>query len=134
MHGSCFFPLEKPAIASRPRRWQVALVASYLLLNSGCLSSPPALSGAVGGIVALNGKPVTSGQVELHGDQEQIPLTTEIRPEGTYSLESVSTGTYRVAIVSTELPDRYSKPEQSGLLIEIEAANGPLTADFELRK
>jgi len=100
------------------------------LLNGGCFSGEPPLSGVVGGRVVRSGQPVTAGRVEFHSSDAAVAVA-KINAEGSYSMDSIKAGDYQVAIVSERVPEKFADPQTSGLTIKMEAGTGPLIADFE---
>ncbi len=100
------------------------------LLNGGCFSGEPPLSGVVGGRVVRSGQPVTTGRVEFHSRDAAVAVA-QINEEGSYSMDSIKAGDYQVAIVSERVPEKFADPQTSGLTVQMEAGTGPLIADFE---
>jgi len=101
------------------------------LLSWGCNAGEPALSGVIGGRVVRSGQPVTSGRVELHGNDADV-VVAEIDENGSYSMDSIQAGDYHVAIISERVPEKFADPQTSGLTLQMEAGTGPLIADFEI--
>jgi|GEM_PF-4219920 len=101
------------------------------LLSWGCNAGEPALSGVIGGRVVRSGQPVTSGRVELHGNDTDV-VVAEIDENGSYSMDSIQAGDYHVAIISERVPEKFADPQTSGLTLQMEAGTGPLIADFEI--
>ncbi|MFH1300497.1 MAG: hypothetical protein ABIK07_05500 [Planctomycetota bacterium] len=122
---------QSPQSTGRSIRWPQIGLLLLGLLNEGCVSSEPPLSGVIGGRVVRGGQPVTAGRVELHSSDAAVAVA-EINAEGSYSMDSIKAGDYTVAIVSERVPEKYADPQTSGLTIRMEAGTGPLSADFEI--
>ncbi|HBL44981.1 hypothetical protein [Gimesia sp.] len=120
-----------PQPIGRSFRWPQTGLLLLCLLNGGCFSSEPALSGVIGGTVVRSGQPVTAGRVELHSS-DAVVIVAEIDANGSYSMDSIKAGNYHVAIVSERVPEKFADPQTSGLTIQMEAGTGPLIADFEI--
>lgn len=114
------------------------LALAMLAALSGCGAGAHGLA-TVTGQVLLDGKPLTSGSVNTVPDQGR-GARGEIDGQGRFTLDSgdlgagAVVGTHRVAVVAVErqenptpeslmrllVPKRYTNPETSGLVIEVE--------------
>jgi Polysaccharide lyase family 4, domain II len=68
-----------------------------LITGSGCAAQ----SARVQGTVTFQGKPVVVGSVTLMS-AEGKPFQADIQSDGTWSIQNVPMGTYRVAVFSTD--------------------------------
>lgn len=128
-----------------PLPWfAVALVA---VVAPGCWNSPPPGRVTVTGLVSVEGRPLSDGEISF------APMTdgigggvAPIESGGMFSL-FLRPGTYRVGIVSVEggvspaglagvdptklrVPARYAKPESSSLEYVIDSSNRRVTIDL----
>lgn len=123
--------------AHGPRRCLLLVAACYLMLAAaGCGGGHGA---SVTGRVTLDGKPLDTGTVTFHPEDEGPTAYGGIHPDGSYQVKTgtqqgLPPGEYRVTVMaSTEpptdgpsvpgemiTPPRYADPAQSGLRCTVE--------------
>src|SRR5262249_53728366 len=74
-----------------------ALVAALLCAVTGCGKGVADVKGKV----TYNGKPVTSGTVNIQSSEGET-LSGEIKPDGSYLIEKVPCGPAKVSVVSID--------------------------------
>jgi hypothetical protein len=89
---------------------------------------PAADTGTVEGKVTDNGKPLAKGNVTLV-DKDGKKFTGAIAPDGTYSVDKVPPGEYKVGIDGG--PAKFADPEKSGLTLTVK--KGKQTHDIPLQ-
>ena len=111
----------------------VALVA--LVVMCGCGDSGPAKY-PVCGVITYQGKPVPTGNVMLVPVEGGDAALSIIRPDGTYSLETIP-GKHRVGVTAVSepppgtsemnyrappplVPAKYGRPDSSGLVVDVQ--------------
>jgi len=85
---------------------------------------------SVKGKVTLDGKPAAKGVVNL-SDKDGKTFSAAIAADGTYSLEKVAAGAYKVAITNANAPVRFADAKTSG--IEMVVKKGANNFDVELK-
>lgn len=106
-----------PCACCARRRPRPALLAAALL--AGLLPACGVSRCDVTGTVLFKGKPLVCGAVVFFGS-DGIPITADLRPDGTYAAKNVPVGEVRVAIHSLD-PARPLNPEKGVNLGEGEA-------------
>jgi hypothetical protein len=108
--------------------WAVGMLLAALC--AGCGDDEAARLCAVGGDVTFNGKPVGAGKVVFTNvdpnakPPKSVPV---IFSSGHYETIAVPEGSYKVSIAlpdavnppPIDIPEKYQKPETSGLTVEI---------------
>jgi hypothetical protein len=81
-------------------------------------------TGSVSGRVILDGVPLAEGKLLLHkpGEKEKATIQTPIKG-GKFMVEMVATGKYAVTIQGAGVPARYTSPDVSGLMVEVNTGN-----------
>jgi hypothetical protein len=118
----------------------------FFLLLVGALALPGCSgTGEISGVVKHKGQPVSGGTIVFHdGDKRSWAAT--IGTDGTYSVANVPTGNAKVTVQSAlsiplagsqtakvrpvSVPDKYNRPDSSGLTFEVQA--GSQTKDWDL--
>ena len=101
-------------------------------------------TGEVHGTVMHNGKPVTAGSVKFFPEGGGEPVAAGLGPDGSYRATGIPVGQARVAVETIQfknltppppgiakqlggprtryvpIPDKYEKPDRSGLTFEVE--------------
>ena len=97
------------------------------------LSATPALAadGKVQGHVTLNGKPLSAGKITFHLPNGQF-VGARLNKDGTYAVDRVPVGTWKVTIEGADVPVRYSSEGKSSLQVEVR--KGTNTLDFALAR
>jgi hypothetical protein len=108
--------------SGRAVRWLAVGLLAALAVGSGCGTAP---RGQVEGKVLLDGREATAGLVQFLGADGQT-VSAEIRG-GTYQVSDVAVG----EASDIAIPERYARPESSGLKYLVEA--GPHTHNIELQ-
>jgi hemoglobin len=87
--------------------------------------------GTVKGTVHLDGKPLTRGSVVFTGEDGKT-YTRAIAADGTYAVENIPEGTYKVSVSSARdnVPAKYANPNTSGLTATVK--KGANTRDIDL--
>lgn len=92
-----------------------------LAMLAGLSSAPCALANdgtaSIKGAVSLDGKPLPGGRIFFFRNEDQF-VGSKIK-EGSFKLDHVPLGKYRVALEAEGLPRKYSSEEHSGLVIEV---------------
>ncbi len=105
-------------------------------------------TGSVSGKVTYNGEPLTKGSVLFVNEETGIGASGQLDTSGTYTIASIRTGEYQVAIQpppapspdemeegaqpeKLDIPEKYLSPQTSGLTATV--TEGENTADFELQ-
>src|SRR5262249_28210297 len=79
---------------------------------------PKADGGTVKGVVTFDGKPLAKGTLTLT-DKDGKALSGAIAADGSYALENVPPGDYKVSVADPAVPAKYAKPETSGLTLTV---------------
>jgi len=135
-------------------KWIAGLLMVSVCIGCSGGSKPETVQ--VKGKVTYNGSPVESGRITFQpsGGTDTRPASGSIEPGGLYQLSSFETGDgakpgdYTVVVesftggpspeepdakVTWLVPEKYSKPNQSGLTANVPAdAKSPLVIDFDL--
>jgi hemoglobin len=95
----------------------------------------------VEGVVHISGKPLEGGKISFvpSGDGEKKPISGDIKEDGSYEVEGLPPGKYKIVITPPEkgkakdaVPARFRRAETSGLAAEVKAGDNRM--DFELQK
>jgi len=120
--------------------WHSLLAAIWLIAAAGCSGNP---TGRLTGMVSYRGMNVSEGQVQLDNRQQGIAAAGQIEADGTFAVENIRPGDYRIAILPpmvTEnfgndgpqvkvekavknIPKRYRQFKTSNLEVTISAGN-----------
>jgi len=92
------------AILVHDRSWVAATIGFILFALTGCGGGTGSLSGKV----TMNGKPVTSGTVQAFL-VDGATLTSEISPDGNYSINELPAGITRIGVSSPNPKKRYEE-------------------------
>ena len=113
-----------------PRSVLLALLAAWGLL---LLSATPtfAADGKVVGRVTFKGKPLAGARVIFHLGKAQF-VGSKTDKDGSYAVDRVPAGAYKVTIEGTDIPARYSSEDKSSLKVEIREGANDL--HFDLRR
>jgi hypothetical protein len=139
-------------------RWRVALALLVTApVLAGCGKSGPKLY-PVSGKVTVGDKPLTTGSVVFQPDTKKGNTSNHvtvgyIQEDGTYTVmtgkkEGAPLGWYKVIVQANEPPDpkdpraapkslvnkKYTRPETSGLSVEVVESPGEGAYDFKLKK
>jgi len=112
---------------------------------AGCAGGPP--TGSVSGKVTCNGAPLSAGVVLFSNPQTGVGASAALDASGTYTIKSIPTGQYQVAIQPppppaphemqqasaaprASIPQKYQDPKKSGLTATVK--EGANTQDFAL--
>jgi hypothetical protein len=140
-------------------RLSLCTVGLCALLSSaaGCGKTEADVLIPVEGQVRYAGKPLTTGVVVLYpdttkGNSTQHEPRGQIGEDGRYQVAThprvgAPPGSYRVGVTATAppdpsnpyapprtlIPERYGKPDQSGLSLEVRAGAAPGTYDVDLK-
>jgi hypothetical protein len=117
-------------------------------------------TGTITGKVTFRGKPLPGGTIAFHPSRGK-PLVGKIRPDGTYTVKDVPVGKVRVTVETesvrpkpkvpssippgsgepipkrgkepkyARIPDKYAKPETSGLTCDVRGGNQTLDLALE---
>jgi hypothetical protein len=126
----------------RSRRWPIGAVLVAVAALAGCGGA--GRQGEVEGTIKLNGQPVANGTVRfVSADGKE---TSAVIRNGSYRVEKVPVGEARLTVVGPKppaglvgdkqppppaIPDRYSRPDESGLTWHVTA--GPQKFDIDLK-
>lgn len=137
------------------KAWSVTAILLAGLIGCGKSDSEPMYP--VEGQVKFGTKLLTKGTVVLHPDASKGNTTKHeprggIDAEGRYKImthprEGAPPGWYKVAVIATEpsdpkdlyslprwlIPEKYGKPEESGLSFEVRGEPQPKAYDLDLR-
>ena len=109
------------------RRSLIVLLAGSIL-GVFAIGQATADDGNVQGRVTLDGKPLPSGKITFHAMSGQF-VGASIK-DGTYSIDRVRPGKYRVTVQGKGVPARYTLEEASALTVEMK--EGDARFDFEM--
>ena len=109
-------------------RW---FCVGLIICGTGCGKEEPRL-GAVGGDLKFEGKPVDKAKLIFTSKDaaEKSGKVTVTVSAGHYELITIPAGSYKVAVAlpdgvdpaPKDIPDKYQRPESSGLTVEVKAS------------
>ncbi len=146
-------PLEvrRPGAAGATRCLAGTLLVVACL--AGCGSGEK--MGRVFGKVTFQNQPVPEGVISFSNAEKGVYMTAKLNPDGTYEVvmaqgRGLPLGTYQVAINPPlvdaplgpaleppklqpypNIPERYRKPEQSGLTLTVQEGDNPFNVDMQ---
>lgn len=89
---------------------------------------PPAKDASVTGTITFKGKPLAKGDVTLV-DEKGKPSKARINADGSYTLEKVQPGKYKVVVESDGVPEKFTKADTSLLMVEVKEGKN----DFDVK-
>ena len=139
-------------LIATPSRWALGYLAVLLLFTAGC--GERVKLGRVSGKITYKGQPVPTGTITFLPTSTGPPASAGIRPDGTYTLETVDIGTgavvgkHTVMITALQdspavgaeertplpppiIPVKYGNTSTSGLTADVQ--EGDNTIDFDLK-
>ncbi len=133
------------------------VTAALLAGLAGCGESDSETMLPVEGQVRFGGEPLATGTVVLYADPGKGNATKheprgDIEADGRYKIfthprQGAPPGWYKVAVIATEpsdpknpyslprslIPERFSKPDESGLVLEVRSRPPPGAYDLDLK-
>jgi hypothetical protein len=101
-------------LSSRALLWAFSIAVAFAASN-------PVLAGAdivpVKGTITLKGKPLASGRIFFHFENDQF-LGAKIK-DGTFAVKRVPVGRYRVSIEGKGVGPRYASEETTPIVVEV---------------
>jgi truncated hemoglobin YjbI len=120
-------PVDKKPVDKKPEDKKPA--------TTGVGQAPPTAGASITGHVTFNGKPLAGGTVELVGATGKSQ--GKIGADGTFSVQGVKPGTYKVAISvqgvknAPAIPARYSDADKSGITYQAKDGRQELNLDLQ---
>ena len=136
-------------MTSNLRHWYRPAVLLAALIAAGCGKSGPTLYPVTGKVTGADGKPLEHATVVFHpvgaADPDAIKPRGKVGPDGTFTLtthtagDGAPPGEYKVTVERwlssgkgdeppvNRLPEKYSKPDQSGLTATVGSGPTELT-------
>lgn len=139
-------------------RARAAAVVALMIALQGCGGGDGPEMASVSGTVRHKGEPVTRGTITFMPEGEGQPATGVIGSDGSYALQTVEPGDgarlgrYKVIVITSDVdtetfdsamlpkempkgtrltPEKYEKPETSGLSAEVKSGRNSLDFDLE---
>jgi hypothetical protein len=117
-----------------PSHPEVQMAARFAILLASLWFPVPCASAAdneVTGKITLNDKPLQEGKVTFHLPNDQF-IGAKIKPDGTYLIDRVPAGTFKVTIEGKGVPPKYATEEASEIKVTIKKG-GEFNFDLKSR-
>ena len=112
------------------RPFLVALIV-FAVLGLSHVPCADAGDAKLDGKIVVDNKPLPAGKVTFHAATGQF-VGCLVQKDGSYTIDRVPAGTYKITIEGKGVPPRYSLPETTALTLEVK--DGKHTHDIVLAK